>query len=135
MIYYIGISYAAQALLRFLILTCVLAHWMACLWGFNGQRMSIETDTWHIKLPKTFDAFTAGPAASRNARQVRLTALTLRTRRSCASMRPTISVGSAVIGIGRKFCAAGAVFRRRESATPWQRELPEIHATTPRAAR
>ena len=59
---YIGISYAAQALLRFLILTCVLAHWMACLWGFNGQRMSIETDTWHIKLPKTFDAFTAGPA-------------------------------------------------------------------------
>ena len=44
----------------------------------------------------------AGPAASRNARQVRLTPWMLRTRLSCASTRLRASVGSVAIGINRR---------------------------------
>ena len=58
---YIGMSYASQALLRFLILTCVLAHWLACLWGFTGQRADLAAaETWHSRLPKAYDGFKLG---------------------------------------------------------------------------
>ena len=33
---YIGLSFAMMSLVRFLVLVCVLAHWLACAWGYMG---------------------------------------------------------------------------------------------------
>jgi hypothetical protein len=33
---HIGVSFALLSLIKFSITTCVLAHWLACLWGFVG---------------------------------------------------------------------------------------------------
>ena len=60
---YFGMSYALQSLLRFLVLTCVLAHWLACLWGFFGQRVDESApDTWHARLPIVLQPYSAGAA-------------------------------------------------------------------------
>ena len=40
----IGMSYAHLSLLRFLVGTLVLAHWMACIWGFAGRSDRIPPD-------------------------------------------------------------------------------------------
>jgi len=41
---HIGLSFASMSLIQFTCLTCVLAHWLACLWGFQGIRSEAE---WH----------------------------------------------------------------------------------------
>jgi hypothetical protein len=43
---HIGLSYAHSSLVRFLMMTLVLAHWLACLWGFVGLQDYVELSTW-----------------------------------------------------------------------------------------
>lgn len=60
---HVGVSFAFASLLRFLVLTCVLAHWLACLWGYTGQRTSeASEETWHSRLPESFKSFSYGTA-------------------------------------------------------------------------
>lgn len=40
---HVGLSFALLALVKFTIMTCVLAHWLACLWGFVGVS---EAEEW-----------------------------------------------------------------------------------------
>ena len=40
----VGMSYAHLSLLRFLVGTLVLAHWMACVWGFAGRSQRVPPD-------------------------------------------------------------------------------------------
>ena len=35
---HVGLSFATMSLISFSCLTCLLAHWLACLWGFMGIR-------------------------------------------------------------------------------------------------
>ena len=41
----IGLSYAVTSLVQFLLLTLILAHWLACLWGFVGRNSGDGTLT------------------------------------------------------------------------------------------
>ena len=43
---HIGLSYAHSSLLRFMMMTLVLAHWLACLWGFVGLQDYLELSSW-----------------------------------------------------------------------------------------
>lgn len=46
---YIGLSFAMISLVRFLILVLVLAHWLACAWGYAGMGDNgeiLSTTTW-----------------------------------------------------------------------------------------
>lgn len=59
---HVGISFAVASLVKFLVMTCVLAHWLACLWGFTGQRVDFETPSWHDRLPDGIFSIGAGDA-------------------------------------------------------------------------
>ena len=43
---HISLSFAYASLIRFLLMTLVLAHWLACLWGFIGLEEGNESDDW-----------------------------------------------------------------------------------------
>lgn len=62
---HVSISFALMSLIKFTILTGVLAHWLACLWGFIGMQSS---ETWSgyedglswkqkARIPETAGAF------------------------------------------------------------------------------
>ena len=43
---HVAISFAVLSLLKFSLLTTILAHWLACLWGFIGMPWSTSSFTW-----------------------------------------------------------------------------------------
>ena len=44
-------------------LTAVLAHWLACLWGLTGQQLEGQGETWHARLPpRMYAAYGTGDA-------------------------------------------------------------------------
>ena len=45
---HIGLSFATRSLFTFLISTVVMAHWLACVWGYVGNE---EGASWRMKLP------------------------------------------------------------------------------------
>ena len=64
---YISASYAVIALIKFFVIVCMLAHWLACLWGVIGQRKapadgSLARPTWHDRLPEGMQQFSSGDA-------------------------------------------------------------------------
>ena len=60
---YVGVSFAIASLVRFLVMTCILAHWLACFWGYTGQRANEASEaTWHSRLPESFTLISYGPA-------------------------------------------------------------------------
>lgn len=58
-----GLSYAFQSIWKFLIITVILAHWMACWWGFWGRRANANSpDTWHARMPEELQQYSHGDA-------------------------------------------------------------------------
>ena len=55
---HIGLSYAYTSLFRFLLITLVLAHWLACLWGFVGLADEQGPDfSWPDDVPPPWEGY------------------------------------------------------------------------------
>ena len=58
------------SIIRFFVMTCVLAHWLACTWAFVGQRDEEATPTWHARLPESLLPHSFGAAQYEHALQL-----------------------------------------------------------------